>query len=184
MLILKNLKSSICLFILFSFIGFNSIGQVTNRVLHKSIKKEAKKLHKNGWYAIPGDLSIEEQLIIGYENAMDDDLVFFSHSAISMTARSAKMIAQHEIQIQLLDYIEDISNPISEEQVAGSNLNVEKIPIQKSDNNRETSISINVVGKIEAVFFRNDTDGSIECNLVMSYAQEAIERWAIENSRN
>ena len=101
-----------------------------------------------------------------------------------MTARSAKMIAQHETQIQLLDYIEDISNPISEGQVAGSNLNVEKIPIQKSDNNRETSISINVVGKIEAVFFRNDTDGSIECNLVMSYAKEAIERWVIENSGN
>lgn len=181
---MKNLKSSTCLFILFSFIGFNSIGQVIDRALHKSAKKEAKNLRKEGWYAMLGDLSLEEQLIISYENAMDDDLIFFSYSAMSMTARSAKIIAQHEIQIQLLDYIEDISNPISEEQVAGSNLNVEKIPIQKSDNKRETSISINVFGKIEAAFFRNDTDGNIECNLVMSYAKEAIERWAIENSGN
>ena len=74
---MKNLKQFILLFTLFTFIGFNSVGQVIKRSDArknlKSASKEAKGYEKEGYYVIPGSLPMVKQLEKSYARAMEED---------------------------------------------------------------------------------------------------------------
>jgi hypothetical protein len=191
---MKNLKQFILLFTLFTFIGFNSVGQVIKRSDArknlKSASKEAKGYEKEGYYVIPGSLPMVKQLEKSYARAMEEDengypkYIVTAAVVVAETQATAKIAAEEVAKLSIAGTMQSTIAAIIETQLANQQFNTqEAASLQKTVAASKNIIAQKLGRLIVLTEFYNDMgkkSKSIEITLRVGYSEEMARKVALD----
>ena len=191
---MKNLKQFILLFTLFTFIGFNSVGQVMKRSDArknlKSASKEAKGYEKEGYYVIPGSLPMVKQLENSYARAMEEDengypkYIVTAAVVVAETQAAAKISAEEVAKLSIAGTMQSTIAAIIETQLANQQFNTqEAASLQKTVAASKNIIAQKLGRLIVLTEFYNDMgkkSKSIEITLRVGYSEEMARKVALD----
>ena len=189
---MKNFRQITLLFTLFTFIGFNSVGQIISkgdaRKNEKSAKKEAKNLEKDGFYVMPGDLPIEKQLARSYARAQEEDengypkYVVTAANVVAETQPAALIAAKEIAKLDIAGSMQSTIAAIIETQVANQQFNTQEAASLQKSVAASKNIIAQKLGRLITLteFYKKPKKSkNVEIILRVGYSEEMARKIAI-----
>jgi len=194
---MKNYKQLLFLIALINFFSFDALGQLDRvnvitrkeaKTLIKDVKKEAKRIKKDGFNNIAGDEVVERQLTRSYEKALEEDENGYSRyivgnaQVVSGSQAGAKISAEELIRLSVSARIQSNFTAILETQLANEQINAsEAATIQKTVAASKNIISLKLGRQVRLTEFysRNEKNRTWEIVLRLGYDEKMAQKMAV-----